>query len=376
MAPPLSDEVPTRTVLPPPPTALTSRQVAVFILGLLLGAVVVAGAWMLREAATSPAPFMPETGMAPPQPVAQAAQQLQFAPCPMQPTVAPADGKDGQFPLQSDVSGLIAADIGSFMLLGKEAAVAGRPRDAEVALLMSCRVADKLKGGDSVESADARYQLGAHYARLALEGAAAGSAAASHTELLERAQRLYADSLQAYVAHYGETHEKSQLATQGLAAVKQAQADTVQPAPEKPAPKTAAKTAASPEPARPARQGSARPFPPASRPRPHQAQVAKAAAEPKKPEAATPSGPSFNCAKARSVTEKFICADPELAQLDRELGRLHARARTATSHPAAFRQRSEQEWLRRESTCQDRECLLRWYEHRRNELMDTIEGRE
>lgn len=122
------------------------------------------------------------------------------------------------------MEGLIAADIISFTAIGHQAAAAGKPRDAEAAFLMACRVADKLAGAASVESADARYQLGAHYAGLASAGAA--GAGSPRTELLGRAERLYADSAQTYRARYGQTHEKSQLAAEGLAAVRQALAPT------------------------------------------------------------------------------------------------------------------------------------------------------
>ncbi|MDB5945491.1 MAG: hypothetical protein JWQ33_517 [Ramlibacter sp.] len=83
--------------------------------------------------------------------------------------------------------------------------------------------------------------------------------------------------------------------------------------------------------------------------------------------------PSFDCARARSRSEKIICSDADLARMDRELGRLHARARNSSPDPAAFRRHNDQEWRNRESTCRDRECLLRWYEHRREQLLNDIE---
>ena len=113
---------------------------------------------------------------------------------------------------------MTTSNIVSFIVLGKEAAASGRPRDAEVAFLMSCRVADKLKGMDSVESADARYQLGWLYARLVLE---VGSAKIHHEELRRRAERLYADSLNTYQAKHGSAHEKTRFAAEGLAALSQ-----------------------------------------------------------------------------------------------------------------------------------------------------------
>jgi uncharacterized protein len=88
--------------------------------------------------------------------------------------------------------------------------------------------------------------------------------------------------------------------------------------------------------------------------------------------------PSFDCAKARSPAERTICSDPELAQLDRNLGRLHARAKNSTPDRAGFRRENDAEWRWRESTCRDdRNCLLRWYAHRRDQLlMDIEEARE
>ncbi|WP_244423261.1 tetratricopeptide repeat protein [Bradyrhizobium sp. ORS 375] len=47
--------------------------------------------------------------------------------------------------------------------------------------------------------------------------------------------------------------------------------------------------------------------------------------------------PSFNCATARRAVEKAICADPELANLDREIDGSHARVVREASGPAAAR---------------------------------------
>lgn len=88
--------------------------------------------------------------------------------------------------------------------------------------------------------------------------------------------------------------------------------------------------------------------------------------------------PSFDCDKARSTPEKLICADPELSRLDRDLGRLYARARQAAPDPAAFRRHSDAQWFQRERTCRDRDCLLRWYAQRREQLTAALaesEGR-
>ncbi|KQT13030.1 lysozyme inhibitor LprI family protein [Ramlibacter sp. Leaf400] len=91
-----------------------------------------------------------------------------------------------------------------------------------------------------------------------------------------------------------------------------------------------------------------------------------------RPEPAERVSPSFDCAKARSTTERLICADPELSRQDRDLGRLFARAQAASPDPRAFRRASDAEWFRRERECRDRECLLRWYAQRREQLTAAL----
>ena len=312
---------------------IIKRQETLLASRLVRGAAAVAGAWllMLGHAASSPLPDQLKTTP----PVRQAA-------CPLQPAASVAGRKDGQFVLQADLSGMTAKNIASFIVLGKEAAASGRPRDADVAFLMSCRVADQLQGMDSTESADAKYQLGWLYARLALEGA---SLAAGRTELRRRAERLYADSLRTYQARYGPAHEKTRFAAEGLAALS-------------PVPESSSKPFQTSVPASQSRQ--------------------EAATLPKPPDLSVtaPPGPSFDCAKARSMVEKMICSDAELARLDRELGRVYARAKNAATDSAAFRRHNSEEWHRREATCRDRECLLRWYANRYDQLMRVLQGPE
>ncbi|WP_427914610.1 hypothetical protein ACPWT1_06765 [Ramlibacter sp. MMS24-I3-19] len=82
--------------------------------------------------------------------------------------------------------------------------------------------------------------------------------------------------------------------------------------------------------------------------------------------------PSFDCARARSRTERLICGDAELAALDRDTGRLHARARAAARNPAAFKRQNDAEWKQREAKCRDKTCLLAWYAHRRAQLQQVV----
>jgi uncharacterized protein len=316
---------------------IIKRQGTTFASTLVRGAAAAAGAWLLLLGNAASSPLPDQSKPTPP---------VQRVACPLQPAAAVAGRKDGQFVLQTDLSGMTASNIVSFIVLGKEAAASGRPRDAEIAFLMSCRVADTLKGMDSAESADAKYQLGWLYARLALED---GLASASRTELRRRAERLYADSLRTYQAKYGPSHEKTRFAADGLAAIGQT-LSLVSGSSAKPA-------QASAPPSQPRQEAAALPMPPES----------GAVASP---------GPSFDCAKARSAPEKIICADAELARLDRELGRVYARAKAVAADGAAFRRQNSEEWSRREATCRERECLLHWYANRHDQLMGVLQGQE
>lgn len=346
------------------------RYLVTFAFFFVLAALALAGAWMGLGLNSLPGNDRLAATKALPAPGPVAKEGPALSACPLQPAIAPAGEKDGQFPLQADVSGLTATDIGSFLVIGKQSSAAGRPRDAETAFLMACRVADKVKGAGSVESADARYQLAAHYAALALAGTA--PAGVPQAEWLQRAEGLYADSLPAYLATYGESSAPLTQAAQGLSAVRQALG---QPAPGNlPAP------ALAPASAGPAMASQEAAISSAPLPESRQVDTAKAAAD--RPQSSqrsgTPQGdgPSFDCRRARSSTEKMICSDAELARLDRELGRAYERAKKATSDPSAFRRQSDLEWRRRETMCQDRGCLLRWYAYRRAQLVSVIDGRE
>jgi uncharacterized protein YecT (DUF1311 family) len=67
---------------------------------------------------------------------------------------------------------------------------------------------------------------------------------------------------------------------------------------------------------------------------------------------------SFDCAKARSVVEKTICASPRLSRLDGELAKSYELASTITVDPKGL-VTSQREWLRetREACGDDADCL-------------------
>ena len=343
---------------------INKRQGVLFASGILLGGVAAA---VMSAKILSDAPLIPASGVTATSASAPQASGRVLT-CPLEPAVAAAGKKDGQFPFQANLSGLTATEIGSFLVIGKDAAAAGRQRDAEVAFMMSCRVADKLKGAYSVESADAKAQLGGHYARLALDGGFAGQA--SRPELLRRAEFLYLDSLNTYSSSYGPADEKSRFAADGLAAVRQQTGAQVKAAvaapvasvvPQPPTPRELLPLSNVP-----IRQ-AATAITALPEPQVQQAQQAQSAAM--RPE------PSFDCTRTRSASEKMVCSDAELFQLNHELGRVYARAKNATADRASFRRQHDLEWSRRESICHDRGCLVRWYAYRRDQLMNEIEGR-
>lgn len=353
--------------------AISKRQLAILASALALGAAVAAGVWLLLNPSSSRMADNAKSTIMPAPAVALAPEP--FSPCPSQPAAPVAGQKDGGFLLKGDLSGTAATDTARFIVAGKEAVGAGRPRDAEVAFLMACRVAVKFKGASSVESADAKYQLAWQYEWLAREsGLAAG---ANRAELLKRADSLYSDSLKVYLAKFGQNHEKARFAADGLAAVQQilANGPPVQrplPSIEKPAEATIARKVTGPASLAGERVlKTARA--PALKPQPGRVELAHAAPSVgRKPGAAERPRPGFDCGKARSVPEKMICSDAELARFDRELGRVYARAKNSTANSAAFRRQNNDEWRRRESTCRDRECLLRWYAKRRDQLGNDI----
>lgn len=88
------------------------------------------------------------------------------------------------------------------------------------------------------------------------------------------------------------------------------------------------------------------------------------------PEALAPvesvvTGPSFDCARANSVTEHLICEDAELSAQDLRLFELYKHAKAMTPQLANFKQETKAAYLWREANCTDKACLLDWYAARK-----------
>jgi len=84
------------------------------------------------------------------------------------------------------------------------------------------------------------------------------------------------------------------------------------------------------------------------------------------------SAASFDCNKASSKSEKLICSDQELSQLDSELGKLYAQAKASATDADAFKSENIKRWKEREANCSDKQCLLNWYAARKVELSKWV----
>jgi hypothetical protein len=195
-----------------------SRKPILFGAGLLVGVAAGAlGMMSLRGGdgpyASSPPPTARSMGAAP---ASTAFLTAVAGNCDMAPMLPAAGNGDGRESLQAKPAAASTSEVASLILAGKEAAAAGRQRDAEIDFLNACRNAAALQDGDGIPIADSMYQLGRHYANVGAFGAPRSQ------ELFQRAERLYSASLEAYRARYGDGHEKTRFAQEGLKSVQQA----------------------------------------------------------------------------------------------------------------------------------------------------------
>jgi uncharacterized protein len=78
---------------------------------------------------------------------------------------------------------------------------------------------------------------------------------------------------------------------------------------------------------------------------------------------------SFDCSKATTATEKLICSNARVSDLDEHLGRYYGAARADLGPAGACLVTTQREWLRKSrNACKDAGCLERAYLHRLAEL--------
>jgi len=253
-------------------------------------------------AATAPVPA------AAPGPVPTAAAS---STCPAQPLATAGGDGDGRFTLQTALDSASPAQASAFQAVAREAAGQGRLRDAEVALLAACHVAEASAGRGSAPLADIKSELGQHYVLLASRE----DEQQAREGLLQRASFLFADSANAYAAALGRNASKTRMAEQRLASVRTP--DTMQAAL---APETRTLGAA------------------------------------REPERIAP-------------VPELVRGDPDLSQLESDMDRLRAQAMSVSRDRAGFQRREAQALAQRDARCHDKACLQRWYAQRRAQLL-------
>jgi hypothetical protein len=248
-------------------------------------------------------------------PVAQPQPAVVASSCPGEALVPVGGARDGLFQLQPALSP--DAKASALVTVAREAQQQGRVRDAEVALIAACHAAEREGGPRSAPLADVKAQLGQHY----LDLGAREADAPRRLELHHRAESLWAQSADAYAASLGRNASKTRIAKQRLASLEQVVAAN---------PATASMGAAG---------------------------------------ATSPATERAANAVANLPVPALVRSDPELAQLESDIGRLQEQARRVSRDPAGLRRRESQALAQRDARCQDKACLVRWYAQRRRQLL-------
>lgn len=77
--------------------------------------------------------------------------------------------------------------------------------------------------------------------------------------------------------------------------------------------------------------------------------------------AASANAVSWDCTKARSYSEKLICASPDLSKMDNHLAVTYEKAKRATGNSAVFKKFQNENWKRRKE-CRSIGCVADWYQ--------------
>lgn len=310
------------------------RTSGLFVATFLVGSAALLAAYLggSGTAPRTPAPARSAVPAAPPaaslvtaQP-ASGAKALTPATCPSDAIAARGADGDGQFLLQAALAPSAQADASAFVSVAREAAAQGHMRDAEVALMAACHVAERGAGAQSAPVAELKSQMGQHYVLLA----ARANTEEVREALLQRASTLFSESAQAFATALGRNASRTRMAEQRLASVR--------------SPSTLRAAARQQPGANTATMGAAR-----------------ARAE------------DFEGRRRPSApVQGLIRSDPELAQLESDLQRLRAQASRVTRDPRGLQQRDAWAQSQRDARCQDRACLVQWYAQRRRQLLNEF----
>jgi uncharacterized protein len=89
------------------------------------------------------------------------------------------------------------------------------------------------------------------------------------------------------------------------------------------------------------------------------------------------SAASFHCSSKSSASEKLVCNDPQLSDLDDHLAATYKRAKATSLDPNSIESARVEQWLWRQHNCTDKACVLNWYQRRIAELdADYQQGKQ
>lgn len=82
---------------------------------------------------------------------------------------------------------------------------------------------------------------------------------------------------------------------------------------------------------------------------------------------------SFDCAKAQSKVERWICRVPELSSLDEDVAAMYEAALQVGASADATRL-AQTAWLKERDRCADSDCVKRSYDGRKHALSQVVEN--
>ena len=83
---------------------------------------------------------------------------------------------------------------------------------------------------------------------------------------------------------------------------------------------------------------------------------------------------SFDCAKSKTKTEKLICANPKLSDLDEKVSALDEKVLELSPVPEDSKEQ-QREWVKGErDTCKDAACLEQAYASRISDLEEELKN--
>jgi hypothetical protein len=244
-----------------------------------------------------------------------------FNACGFTPLLPARDNLDGRYNVQAALAATPLPSFRALMAIAADAASQQRQRDAEVALIVACRVAERREGARSVDVASAQAKLAQVYLEFAKAAQPGGE------DAILRAHDLMVQSLAAYTAILGVQSSRTQIAAQKLSQFEAAQAQGLDPAMS-----------------------------------PQELEAASAASM------VMGSAPISIDALCSANPALPPCNDPELLQADADLARLRLQAAAVTRDPQGFEMRLRSAQASR-AACVDAGCLKRWYDRRRGELL-------